>query len=130
MTWRAAGSAPWPSSCPATASTTPASSSPPGRCPPSAADGVLPVAGRQPPEFDVIILAGGRGARLGGADKPGLVVGSATMAATAARAAAAAGARQIILVGPDRPDVTAVTGAGAGRAGGLIVTREDPPGAG
>ena len=88
------------------------------------------MADSRPPQFDAIILAGGRGARLGGADKPGLVVGSSTMAATAARAAVAAGAGQIILVGPDRPDVTAVTGAGAGRAGGLVVTREDPPGAG
>jgi molybdenum cofactor guanylyltransferase len=78
----------------------------------------------------VIILAGGRGARLGGADKPGLVVGSSTMAATAARAAVAAGAGRIILVGPDRPDVTAATAATAAWAGRLIVTREDPPGAG
>ena len=98
---------------------------------------MLSVAGRQPPAFDVIILAGGRGTRLGGADKPGLVVGSATMAATAARAAAAARARQIILVGPDRPDVAAAVGpaAGGGAARGewwpaLIVTREDPPGGG
>jgi molybdenum cofactor guanylyltransferase len=110
------------------------------------------VADSRPPPFDVIILAGGRGARLGGADKPGLVVGSSTMAATAARAAVAAGARQIILVGPDRPDVTAVTAAaavppapgagtpatapgaaswvGAAWAGRLVVTREEPPGAG
>jgi molybdopterin-guanine dinucleotide biosynthesis protein A len=122
------------------------------------------VADSRPPPFDVIILAGGRGARLGGADKPGLVVGSSTMAATAARAAVTAGAHRIILVGPDRPDVTAVTSAaagpgvtaapaaaaavsgagtesgagavsgagvaGAGRAGDLVVTREDPPGAG
>jgi molybdenum cofactor guanylyltransferase len=89
---------------------------------------VLPVpdrapAGREPPEFDAVILAGGRGARLGGADKPGLVVGAATMAATVAAAAAAAGARRVILVGPDRPDVAAVTGR-------LVVAREDPPGAG
>jgi molybdenum cofactor guanylyltransferase len=79
------------------------------------------------PPFDVIILAGGRGARLGGTDKPGLVVGSSTMAATAARAAVTAGADRVILVGPARPDVAAATAAGAGR---LIVTREEPPGAG
>jgi molybdopterin-guanine dinucleotide biosynthesis protein A len=89
---------------------------------------VLPVrdrapAGREPPEFDAVILAGGRGARLGGADKPGLVVGAATMAATVAAAAVAAGARRVILVGPDRPDVAAV-------AGRLVMAREDPPGAG
>jgi molybdopterin-guanine dinucleotide biosynthesis protein A len=89
---------------------------------------VLPVpdrapAGREPPEFDAVILAGGRGARLGGADKPGLVVGAATMAATVAAAAVAAGARRVILVGPDRPDVAAVTGR-------LVMAREDPPGAG
>jgi molybdopterin-guanine dinucleotide biosynthesis protein A len=107
------------------------------------------------PPFDVIILAGGRGARLGGADKPGLVVGSSTMAATAARAAATAGARRIILVGPGRPDVTAAVDAavppvadlpashapdagvpdtapwaGVRWAGRLVVTREEPPGAG
>jgi molybdenum cofactor guanylyltransferase len=85
------------------------------------------VADSRPPPFDVIILAGGRGARLGGADKPGLVVGSSTMAATAARAAVTAGAGRIVLVGPDRPDVTAATAAWGGR---LIVTREEPPGAG
>jgi molybdopterin-guanine dinucleotide biosynthesis protein A len=45
------------------------------------------------------------------------------MAATVARAVVAAGARQVILVGPERADVTEV-------AGGLIVVREDPPGAG
>jgi molybdopterin-guanine dinucleotide biosynthesis protein A len=78
------------------------------------------------PEFDVVILAGGRGERLGGADKPGLVVGSGSMAATVTEAAVAAGARRVILVGPGRPDVTSsltVTPR-------LTVTREDPPGAG
>jgi molybdopterin-guanine dinucleotide biosynthesis protein A len=85
------------------------------------------VAEAGPPPFDAIILAGGRGARLGGADKPGLMVGRSTMAATTARAAVAAGARQVILVGPERPDVAAVA-APAGAA--LVVTREDPPGGG
>ena len=102
-----------------------------------------PGPGRVPPgpaaaEFDAIILAGGRGSRLGGADKPGLVVGTATMAATAVAAAVAAGARQVILVGPDRPDAAAAA-AGAARpgpagsaagAGPLVRVREDPPGAG
>jgi molybdopterin-guanine dinucleotide biosynthesis protein A len=85
------------------------------------------VAEAGPPPFDAIILAGGRGARLGGADKPGLVVGRSTMAVTTARAAVTAGARRLILVGPERPDVAAVA-APAGAA--LVVTREDPPGGG
>jgi molybdopterin-guanine dinucleotide biosynthesis protein A len=87
------------------------------------------VADSRPPPFDAIILAGGRGARLGGADKPGLVVGSCTMAATAASAAVTAGADRIILVGPGRPDVAAVTGT-APRTARLVITREDPPGGG
>jgi molybdenum cofactor guanylyltransferase len=79
------------------------------------------------PELDVVILAGGRGQRLGGVDKPGLVVGTATMVGTVARAAVAAGARRVILVGPARGDVLA---AGHEPPGGLAVVREEPPGAG
>ena len=48
------------------------------------------------------------------------------MAATVAAAALAAGAGQVILVGPDRPDVAAAA-AGPGR---VVMAREDPPGAG
>ena len=94
----------------------------------------MPEPGPAAAEFDAIILAGGRGTRLGGADKPGLVVGTATMAATVVAAAVAAGARQVILVGPDRPDAAAAAGPGpagsAAGAGPLIRVREDPPGAG
>jgi molybdopterin-guanine dinucleotide biosynthesis protein A len=79
------------------------------------------------PEFEVVILAGGRAARLGGADKPGLVVGTATMVAAVTGAAAAAGARRVILVGPARDGLGSVA---AGLPGGLIVVREDPPGGG
>lgn len=79
------------------------------------------------PHFDAVILAGGGAARLGGLDKPGLVVGPASLAATAAAAAAHAGARRVILVGPERPGVAELTAAAGGS---LIVTREDPPGAG
>jgi molybdopterin-guanine dinucleotide biosynthesis protein A len=84
-------------------------------------------AGDGPPEFDVVILAGGRGTRLGGADKPGLVVGSSTMVAAVTGAAVAAGARQVVLVGPPRSDLTGISAA---LPGGLTVVREDPPGAG
>jgi molybdenum cofactor guanylyltransferase len=75
--------------------------------------------------FDAIILAGGRAARLGGADKPGLVVGSQSLAAAVASAAVAAGARRVVLVGPQRPEL-----AGISPPDGLLLAREEPPGAG
>jgi len=77
------------------------------------------------PRFDAIILAGGQAERLGGADKPGLLVGGQSMAAAVSRAAVAAGARRLILVGPDRPDL-----AGIEARDGLVRAREEPPGAG
>jgi molybdenum cofactor guanylyltransferase len=79
------------------------------------------------PAFDAVVLAGGRAERLGGVDKPGLVVGTATMAATVTRAAVAAGARRVVLVGPPRAELA---GDLAGDGGELAVVREDPPGAG
>ncbi len=72
-----------------------------------------------------VILAGGRARRLGGADKPGIVVGEQTLVAAVAAAAAGAGAGQLVLVGPPRPEL-----------GGLLAgdpvefTSEQPPGAG
>jgi molybdopterin-guanine dinucleotide biosynthesis protein A len=75
----------------------------------------------------VVILAGGRGTRLGGVDKPGLIVGSATMAAAVTSAAAAAGARRVVLVGPARADLAKIADS---LPDGLIVAGEDPPGAG
>lgn len=83
--------------------------------------------GHGPPEFDVVILAGGHASRLGGADKPGLVIGNMTMAAAVTSAVAAAGARKVVLVGPPRPELA---GLAATLPGGLTVTREDPPGSG
>ena len=97
-------------------------SSPPGG---SVMPGGSPRPGAGEPEFDAIILAGGRGTRLGGADKPGLVVGAESMAAAVARAAVAAGARRVILVGPGRPDLAAIVPPEA-----LLLAREEPPGAG
>lgn len=67
--------------------------------------------------FDAVILAGGRGERLGGLDKASITVGSATMLDRAL--AAAIDASRIICVGPERP------------ARDMVVwTREDPPGGG
>jgi molybdenum cofactor guanylyltransferase len=84
------------------------------------------------PEFDTVILAGGRAARLAGADKPGLVVGGAPMLVLVARAAAAAGTRRLIIVGPRRPGAVqqALSAAAAGLPGGLIYVGEEPPGSG
>jgi molybdenum cofactor guanylyltransferase len=52
-------------------------------------------------------------------------VGQATLARSVAGAALAAGASQVILVGPERPEL-----ADLHPPGGLFVTREDPPGGG
>jgi molybdopterin-guanine dinucleotide biosynthesis protein A len=69
--------------------------------------------------FGILILAGGRGSRLGGQDKPGLVVGDSTLIASVARAGIAAEAGLIVVVGPERPGL-----------GGVSFVREEPPGAG
>lgn len=79
------------------------------------------------PAFDAVILAGGRGRRLGGDGKPGLVIGSSTMAGAVASAVAAAGVRRVVLVGPARPELASLATT---LPGGLAVTREDPPGSG
>jgi molybdenum cofactor guanylyltransferase len=100
---------------------------PPGR-EPSPGGGAPPGgAGDGRPDFDAVILAGGRGTRLGGADKPGLTVGASTMAASVAAAAVTAGAGQVVLVGPPRADLAMIC---APLPGGLTVVREEPPGAG
>jgi molybdopterin-guanine dinucleotide biosynthesis protein A len=68
----------------------------------------------------MIVLAGGRAARLGGADKPGLRVGDRTLLETVVAAGTEAGARPVVVVGPERP----------GLAGAPRFVREEPPGAG
>lgn len=73
---------------------------------------------RQEP-FGIIILAGGRGSRLGGQDKPGLTVGGRTLLGSVVAAGTAAGARQVIVVGPERPGLDSVS-----------FVREQPPGGG
>jgi molybdopterin-guanine dinucleotide biosynthesis protein A len=67
--------------------------------------------------FDAIVLAGGAARRLGGADKPGLIVGGSTLLDRVLDAVA--GAATIVVAGPPR-----VTGRP------VTWVREDPPGAG
>ncbi len=84
------------------------------------------------PEFDTVILAGGRAARMAGADKPALTVGETPMLVSVARAAAAAGTRRLIIVGPQRqgPVGEGLAAVAAGLPGGLTFTAEEPPGGG
>lgn len=67
--------------------------------------------------WDAVVLAGGSGLRLGGADKPSLVVAGRTLLDTALTACA--GARATVAVGPRRPTSHPVAW-----------TREVPPGGG
>jgi molybdopterin-guanine dinucleotide biosynthesis protein A len=67
--------------------------------------------------FDAIVLAGGRAERLGGADKPGIVINGSTLLDRVI--AAAHGAVRVIVVGPERATNCDVLWA-----------REDPPGGG
>ena len=53
-----------------------------------------------------VVLAGGRGRRLGGIDKPALVIGNRSLLDTAIEACSESA--QIVVVGPERPTSTAV----------------------
>jgi molybdopterin-guanine dinucleotide biosynthesis protein A len=68
-----------------------------------------------------LVLAGGRASRLSGADKPGITIGGRSLLATVTAAAADAGVRRIVVVGPSRPGLTVHP---------LEFTSEQPPGAG
>ena len=57
--------------------------------------------------------------RLGGRDKPGLVVGGRTLLGAVVAAGAAAGAREVIVVGPERAGLD-----------GVLFVAEEPLGAG
>jgi molybdenum cofactor guanylyltransferase len=70
--------------------------------------------------FDAVVLAGGRSTRLGGTDKPGLIVGGQTLLAAVVSAVTSAGADQIVVVGPER----------TGAPGRVRYAREHPPGSG
>lgn len=78
-----------------------------------------------PDRLGAVILAGGRAARLGGADKPGLVIAEQSLVASVASAATGAGASQLVLVGPARPELPALLGAVP-----VEFTSERPPFAG
>jgi molybdopterin-guanine dinucleotide biosynthesis protein A len=69
------------------------------------------------PAYDAIVLTGGRARRLGGAYKPGIVVGGQSRAARVA--AAVAEAARVVVVGPPAPGVAAD-----------VVTSESPAGGG
>jgi molybdopterin-guanine dinucleotide biosynthesis protein A len=79
-----------------------------------------------PAGLAAVVLAGGRAARLGGADKPALIVGGQPLLTAVIMAAAAAGASQIVIVGPPRPAVAAPLDGQAS----VVWVREDPPGSG
>ena len=78
------------------------------------------------PGLAAIVLAGGRGSRLGGTDKPGLVVGASTLLAAVISAAIEAGASHVVVVGPARPG----TGSRPGGGCRIDLVSEDPPGSG
>ena len=97
--------------------------------------------------FDAVVLAGGRSTRLGGTDKPGLIVGEQTLLGSVVSAVSLAGADRIVVVGPERPAALSPgpgdlspgdlspgdlsTGDLSTGAGGRIrYAREDPPGRG
>jgi molybdopterin-guanine dinucleotide biosynthesis protein A len=96
---------------------------PGGRAAPGAG-GVAPGRGDSAPRADAIVLAGGRAARLGGADKPALVVGGRSLVGSVVAAAAEAGAGLVVVVGPERLELGLRV---VGRPGGAP---EDPPGPG
>ena len=58
-------------------------------------------------DFDAIILAGGRGSRLGGVDKAALHVGGLRLIDRATAAVTEAGAKRIVVVGPERSGLAA-----------------------
>jgi molybdopterin-guanine dinucleotide biosynthesis protein A len=59
--------------------------------------------------YAVIVLAGGAARRLGGADKPGLIVAGRTIIESVVAESIAAGARRVIVAGPPREGLAGVT---------------------
>jgi molybdopterin-guanine dinucleotide biosynthesis protein A len=73
--------------------------------------------------FDAVVLAGGRGMRLGGVDKPALRVAERSLLGSVVSTAAGAGARLVVVVGPARRELAAELGE-------LRLVQEQPPGGG
>ncbi|MEU8898342.1 NTP transferase domain-containing protein [Nocardia sp. NPDC048505] len=67
---------------------------------------------------DAIVLAGGRASRMGGVDKPAIVIGGRSMLDAAL--AAVAGCARTVVVGPHRPELNPA----------ILQVREVPPGSG
>src|SRR5262249_61472310 len=86
--------------------------------PPFSVPAVCPQTGRVEAGYAAIVLAGGRGRRIGGRDKPALPVGGRSMLRRVLDAVAGADPR--VIVGPVRSDVPA----------GVAQVREHPPGGG
>src|SRR5215472_2068574 len=84
------------------------------------------------PDFDAVILAGGKAARMAGVDKPGLSVGGTAMLVLVARAAAVAGAKRLVIVGPDRPGAVrdGIFAIADRVPGGVVCVSEQPSGGG
>jgi molybdopterin-guanine dinucleotide biosynthesis protein A len=55
------------------------------------------------PTFDAVVLAGGEARRLGGVDKPALLVGEVSLLERVLGACVGAGAETVTVVGPERP---------------------------
>lgn len=66
--------------------------------------------------IEAVVLAGGRGRRMGGTDKAAIRLDGARLVDRVVQAARGAGAHRVIVVGPDPVS-----------AGASVVVREDPP---
>ncbi|MGB3373708.1 MAG: NTP transferase domain-containing protein [Microbacterium sp.] len=75
---------------------------------------------RPMPRFGAILLAGGRASRMGGIDKPGLLVDGISMRDRAIAAVASVGAEPVVVVGPESASAASV-------ATDVRWVREDPP---
>ena len=84
--------------------------------------GAPPGHGVHAPSVQAVVLAGGAGRRFGG-DKTAATVGGTSLLGHAVRAAAAAGAVGVVVVGPRLPEDVQVSCP-------VVLTREDPPGSG
>jgi molybdopterin-guanine dinucleotide biosynthesis protein A len=80
--------------------------------------------------LDAIILAGGRSSRLSGVPKAQLLWRGETLLQNTVAAALDAGARRVVVVGPDGGPGDGPADGPADRSGRAVFTREDPPFAG